>query len=576
MRRTLLSADRAPSEIQLHVDETILDADAAARFEDAVKATVTPRQLGGLASAIGPLPTHEETKQEKQGRWASEDASALARAQCIELPEGSRWREFGGTELEPLLSYTTLIDVRWLVRFARMEVMPELQGVVPAWQQLPLDAEVQLQQLRCAEIFPGLPVGVLSYGWAAKEHPDPTGEQLQRLLPMLEAIVKECDGGDWGDGISWGIVWDFMSLPQRGYTSGFDPDHDDRTPEQIERFRRGLANINVWYGAQFTHTLVLDTPMPRGAQNSAAIERRGWCIFERCLSALVKHSTCHLELSKYQAGPKSSTWLDLCGRCAADRKPPIAPDAFEQMLVEGVAAEQISPGSGIKFTSGKDLTDVVIPQYRSGFLHLFKKADLLEFSGLRWGSDGFTQVAASLRYTAEHCPPLALEFLCAVDCQINDVGAQELAYTLRDLHHAFPSLENVYLFDNDIQDVGMQALASMLREVPSTSLPALKELSIFMNKSSWRSCLDVKAAAVQRSVDCDIRERPKRLSFWKRLVRVFWCCHSTDPADESSGEPNETRSAGQGGWAGHVSEWASAQASDAPAPDIVVATEESA
>ena len=63
-----------------------------------------------------------------------------------------------------------------------------------------------------------------------------------------------CDT-EWGGG-SWGIVWDFLSLPQRGYTTGYVPDeldgkgkllksNDDRTEQQLERFRSGLGNINV-------------------------------------------------------------------------------------------------------------------------------------------------------------------------------------------------------------------------------------------------------------------------------------------------------------------------------------------
>ena len=61
-------------------------------------------------------------------------------------------------ELERHLDYTTLIDVRWLLRFAEGKVPPwtyryggssmELEGVrVPAWQQLPPDAEVTLDKV---------------------------------------------------------------------------------------------------------------------------------------------------------------------------------------------------------------------------------------------------------------------------------------------------------------------------------------------------------------------------------------------------------------------------------------------
>ena len=111
------------------------------------------------------------------------------------LPRESTWvkngsQEMGGPELEPLLAHTTLINVDWLVDFADRKVMPEREGVVPAWQQLPSEAIVSLTQLRQTTCGWCLPVAVLSYGWAAKHHPDPTGEQLRRMLPSLRSMKK--------------------------------------------------------------------------------------------------------------------------------------------------------------------------------------------------------------------------------------------------------------------------------------------------------------------------------------------------------------------------------------------------
>ena len=42
--------------------------------------------------------------------------------------------------------------------------------------------------------------------------------------------------------------------------------------------------------------------MPEGALNSAPIDRRGWCIFERRLSSVRKHGECCLALSGMPAG----------------------------------------------------------------------------------------------------------------------------------------------------------------------------------------------------------------------------------------------------------------------------------
>ena len=37
-----------------------------------------------------------------------------------------------------------------------------------------------------------------------------------------------------------------------------------------------FASPQVWYGHRYTHTLVLDMPMPEGAQNATPYSRRGW------------------------------------------------------------------------------------------------------------------------------------------------------------------------------------------------------------------------------------------------------------------------------------------------------------
>ena len=120
----------------------------------------------------------------------------------------------------------------------------------------PVEAAVSLESLRAFTGFE-LPVVVLSYGWASAAHPDPTGEQLQLLLPVLESIVRFCDGHGGGR-CSFGVLWDFASLPQKGHTDPTaDPKAEDRTPEQLARFRAGLSSINAWCAAAHAHTLAM-------------------------------------------------------------------------------------------------------------------------------------------------------------------------------------------------------------------------------------------------------------------------------------------------------------------------------
>ena len=111
------------------------------------------------------------------------------------LPEGSEWHLCGGAELEEHFAYTAPIDAAWLLKLALGEVMPELNGVVPAWQQVPPEAKVNLDDLRHTTMTTFLPVLVLSYGWRAKHHPDPKGEMLRELIPLLRTLVESCTKG---------------------------------------------------------------------------------------------------------------------------------------------------------------------------------------------------------------------------------------------------------------------------------------------------------------------------------------------------------------------------------------------
>ena len=331
--------------------------------------------------------------------YRQKQQQAAEEAKTVELPPDSTWRKNGGAELEPLLVFTTLVCVRWLLKFAKGEILPTWQqgrkGVVPAWQQLPTEAVVTVTQLRRSKWSYGLPVGVLSYGWASRHHPDPTGEQLQRLVPMLEAIVAECNHIGGLD-FTWGIMWDYLSLPQRGRTLGYDAAVDDRTPVERARFGMGLSHINIWYGAMYTHKLVLNMPMPADAENQAEYSRRGWCIFERLLSSVVSNMWCYLELNKMD-GTKTD-WEAIRDQCATSRPAPLPPDEFEATIRCGMEAEHAAPGTGIKFTNGKDATEVVIPQYEEGFVRLMREASYMAYSNLRWGDDEAQTLARAFAY----------------------------------------------------------------------------------------------------------------------------------------------------------------------------------
>ena len=369
------------------------------------------------------------------------------------LPEDSTWvkdgsKEMGGPELEPLLAHTTLINVDWLVDFADRKVMPEREGVVPAWQQLPSEAIVSLTQLRQTTYIGGLPVAVLSYGWAAKHHPDPTGEQLRRMLPALRSMKNFKNSSSSFKVPTWGLVWDFMSLPQRGYTTKYDADHEDRTDYQLKRFIKGLKQINVWYGHAYVTTLVCDWPMPAGAQNPHPIDVRGWCVFERHLSSIVKDSDCYLQLSLLPADAESMVWFDgvkgVVVACRSARRPPLAADAFERLMRDNLES------GAFKFTNGKDATNVCIPQYAEAFTRLLGTSKVLAYQTLGWGPAEGEQLAAALAYAQRMGTAVAAEKLIIFKNKVGTAGVRAIGKVIE--AGALPRLKTLRIQDNGADD----------------------------------------------------------------------------------------------------------------------------
>ena len=210
----------------------------------------------------------------------------------------SDWAKHGGKDLELHLYYTALIDLRWLVKLGRK------RGRLPKWQDLPSEAKVPLGELRRSYGGWGLPILALSYPWHSKHHPDPQGSQLQQLLPLLEAVQEvldereavlkanlppaQADGapahhltalGSWDGGkpLTWGVLWDFGSLPQYGCKPGDAGANDKYSEEQQAdnkiRFKTGLSKINAWYVHPRVWTVLLNSTIPPGARYLSRAKR---------------------------------------------------------------------------------------------------------------------------------------------------------------------------------------------------------------------------------------------------------------------------------------------------------------
>ena len=259
-----------------------------------------------------------------------------------------------------------------------------------------------------------------------------------------------------------GIIWDFMSLPQRGYTTGYDATRDDRSPYQLARFSRGLGSINVPYAAINVTTLVCDWPMPEGAENAAPIEQRGWCIFEKALSSVRKHGTCCLQLSLLEGkGTVNEYWQGLEMTCQASRAAPLPPDAFEAMLRDGMAREEAAPGTGFRFTNGKDATKICIPQYREGFLRLMGGGGGLNFDMCGWGDEEVKTLAAALAYAQASRATTQADRLSLSNNKLTDAAMPPLVEAIE--AGAMPELDELELDSNEfLGDAGLAALRPLL------------------------------------------------------------------------------------------------------------------
>ena len=103
-----------------------------------------PRSLGGKAKAAARHAAGSAMQAVKslsgKNLLANMKATKSGRTTC-------NWGnpEHGAAELEPLLAFTTLVDIRWLARFAAQED-GDLKPI-PSWQALPPEAVVQKAQL---------------------------------------------------------------------------------------------------------------------------------------------------------------------------------------------------------------------------------------------------------------------------------------------------------------------------------------------------------------------------------------------------------------------------------------------
>lgn len=154
--------------------------------------------------------------------------------------------------------------------------------------------------------------------------------------------------------------------------------------------------------------------------------------------------------------------FDLRVACKAGRPAPMAPDAFEARIREGMESGDVT------FTNGKDATEVVIPQYAKGFTRCMAHASKLMYTQLRWADDSLIELAAALQYAAAHGGVEGVEVLGLGSNAFGDAGLIALSSALR----CAPGITTLYLDGNDaVTDAGLDALAEALSG-PAAAAPS--------------------------------------------------------------------------------------------------------
>lgn len=303
------------------------------------------------------------------------------------------WDGNGGPAMEALLENTTLIDINYYISLAKA------RGILPQWNQIPQAAKIgshNVWRLRCWDHPLVLPVLCWTYGWLSPEHPDPRGEQLRMVLPILEVMLAYAKK-EFGEHATIGVLQDYASYPQA-----------PRSPEEDTRFSRGLkTELNYWYTHPFTICLMVTLSMSESPEhtNRRPYDQRGWCYVEKRLSSMVKDKNCLWDFSKYQGGQE---FHELQDQMKADRPPMVSPERVAKEMRDGVDSGSLA------FTARADM-DFVIGLYERGFREAFQTyvrvsgRTFIEQKCLGWGDEEAVIVAEALKYVEEHCQVEMLE-----------------------------------------------------------------------------------------------------------------------------------------------------------------------
>merc|ERR1719389_1445847 len=133
-------------------------------------------------------------------------------------------------------------------------------------------------------------------------------------------------------------------------------------------------------------------------------------------------------------------WFHVVKACVGARRPPLAADAFEQLMRDNLES------GAFKFTNGKDATNVCIPQYAEAFTRLLGTSKLLAYWGLGWGAAEGQQLAAALACAQRMDTAVAAEQLFLHKNKLGTAGVRAIGKVIE--AGALPRLKELYVDHN--------------------------------------------------------------------------------------------------------------------------------
>ena len=157
----------------------------------------------------------------------------------------------------------------------------------------------------------------------------------------------------------------------------------------------------------------------------------------------------------------------------------------------GMAHEASAPGTGFRFTNGKDATEVCIPQYREAFLRLVRGAVVLSLRRCSWGDEEVEQLCGALAYAHAAGSTTAARTLSLPGNALTDAALAHLARAFA--AGSVPRLGSLWLDNNKLTGAGLDALRPALAD---GHLAGLKDLMLSGNRQLGDGGAKVLAAAL--------------------------------------------------------------------------------